>query len=81
MISDTYIYIFQKIIGSTIVNFKEIETNSHYTLNWIDLFDRTGKVGKIFLAVEIIHEPNESTETNLIVPLIRTVQPKHRIYQ
>lgn len=74
-------YIFQNIIGSTILNFKEIETNLHYTLNWFDLFNRSGKVGKIFLAVEIVQVKNELIETDLKVPLIRTVQPKHRIYQ
>lgn len=58
----------------------EIETTSHMTLGWSDIFDRSEKIGKIFITAEIIKVSDESMNES-IVPLLKNVQPKLRDYQ
>lgn len=61
----------------------EIDSASRVTLDWFDIFDRSRKIGKIFVAVEITRVSNELIETanEFITPLLKYVRPNHRFYQ
>lgn len=58
----------------------DVETTSRITLSWSDIFDRSEKIGKIFITAEIIKMSDESVNES-IVPLLKNVQPKLRDYQ
>lgn len=70
-------------MGFTVLNINEIDTASRCTLDWFDVVNSLEKIGKIFVAVEIIKVPDDLTETvnGLIMPLLNHVQPIKTSYQ
>lgn len=75
--------ITQTVVAFAVLYVKQIETSSHVTLDWFDISDGTENVGKMFMAVEAIRMADGLTETvnPEIVPLLKSVQPRRRVYQ
>lgn len=79
--------VIQKVIAFTVININGTESSDSLgTLNWHDILDSSEKIGNIFIAVEIARPSEKDTigtadDDRSYVPLLKRVQPKHRVYQ
>ncbi|XP_022180839.1 fer-1-like protein 4 isoform X3 [Myzus persicae] len=76
--------LIENVIAFTVIDVKGIENSSRKTLDWYDIVDNSEKIGKMYMAAEIIQTAsNELTETvnDLSFPLLKHVQPNLRVYQ